>query len=154
MSNASAVHVTVFRLTRHDMSPEQAEALREAVGVLLSREGFEGPFTMSVHEHKQAVPDVQTLVGLLKEAAQKDAGDGRVPSDVAHVLVAELVLPVDMLDKALTAIKKAVQDQQIPPCYVIRANMRRDDAGNFAFNYYERVLEVKVETVRLTEPKA
>jgi hypothetical protein len=31
MSNASAVHVTVFRLTRHDMSPEQAEALHKAV---------------------------------------------------------------------------------------------------------------------------
>jgi hypothetical protein len=154
MSSASAVHVTVFRLTRHDMSPEQAEALRKAVGVLLSREGFEGPFTISVHEHRQAIPDVQTLVGLLKEAAQKDAGEGRAPSDVAHVLVAELVLPVNMLADALPAIQRAAQAKQIPPCYVIRANMKRDDAGNFTFNYYERVLEVRVETVRLTEPKA
>jgi hypothetical protein len=150
MSNASAVHVTVFRLTRHDMSPEQEEALHKAVSVLLSQEGLEGPFTTSVHEHKQAVPDVQTLVGLLKEAAQKDAGEGRVPPDVGHVLVAELVLPVDMLDKALSAIEKAVQAKQIPPCYVIRANMKRDDAGNFTFNFYERVLEVRIETVRLT----
>jgi hypothetical protein len=150
MSNASAVHVTVFRLTRHDMSPEQAEALHKAVSALLSQEGFEGPFTISVHEHKQAIPDVQTLVGLLREAAQKDAGEGRVPPDVDHVLVAELVLPVDMLEKALTAIEKAVQAKQIPPCHVIRANMRRDDAGNFTFNYYERVLAVEIKTVRLT----
>jgi len=150
MIDAKAVHVTVFRLTRHEMSQEQAEALHKAVSVLLSQEGFEGPFTISVHEHKQAIPDVQTLVGLLKEAAQKDAGEGRVPPDVGHVLVAELVLPVDMLDKALTAIKKAVQDKQIPPCHVIRANMRRDDAGNFTFNFYERVLEIEIKTVRLT----
>jgi hypothetical protein len=150
MSNASAVHVTVFRLTRHEMSQEQAEALHKAVSALLSQEGFEGPFTIGVHEHKQAIPDVQTLVGLLREAAQKDAGEGRVPPDVDHVLVAELVLPVDMLEKALTAIEKAAQAKQIPPCYVIRANMRRDDAGNFTFNYYERVLEIEIKTIRLT----
>ncbi|MBO9362335.1 MAG: hypothetical protein J7452_09055 [Thermoflexus sp.] len=150
MSSASAVHVTAFRLTRHDMSPEQAEALHKAVEVLLGQLGIEGPFTISVHEHKQAVPDAQTLVGLLGEAAQKDAGEGKVPSDVAHVLVAELVLPVNMLADALPAIQRAAQAKQIPPCYVIRANMKRDDAGNFTFNYYERVLEVRVETVRLT----
>jgi hypothetical protein len=150
MSNASAVHVTVFRLTRHEMSQEQAEALHKAVSALLSQEGFEGPFTISVHEHKQAIPDVQTLVGLLREAAQKDAGEGRATSDAAHVLVAELVLPVNMLADALLAIQRAVQAKQIPPCYVIRANMKRDDAGNFTFNYYERVLAVEIKTVRLT----
>jgi hypothetical protein len=150
MSNASAVHVTVFRLTRHDMSPEQAEALHKAVEALLGQLGFEGPFTINVHEYKQSIPDVQTLVDLLKEAAQKDAGEGRVPPDVSHVLVAELVLPVDMLEKALSAIEKAVQAEQIPPCYVIRANMRRDNEGNFTFNFYERVLAVEIKTVRLT----
>jgi hypothetical protein len=150
MSNASAVHVTVFRLTRHDMSPEQAEALHKAVEVLLGQLGLEGPFTINVYEHKQAIPDVQTLVGLLREAAQKDAGEGRASSDVGHVLVAELVLPVDMLEKALAAIEKAVQAEQIPPCYVIRANMRRDNEGNFTFNFYERVLAVEIKTVRLT----
>jgi hypothetical protein len=66
------------------------------------------------------------------------------------VLVAELVLPVNMLADALLAIQMAVQAKQIPPCYVIRANMRRDDAGNFTFNYYERVLEIEIKTIRLT----
>jgi hypothetical protein len=154
MSNVQAVHVTVFRLTRHDMSPEQAAALHEAVEVLLRRAGFGGPFTTNIHEHKQTVPDAQTLVGLLKEAAQKDAGEGRVPSDVAHVLVAELVLPVNMLAEALSAIQKAVQAKQIPLCYVIRANMKRDNAGSFSFDFYEQVLEVKVVTEQLTKPKA
>jgi len=154
MSGAQAVHVTVFRLTRHEMSQEQAEALHEAVSVLLSQEGFEGPFTISVHEHKQTIPDAQTLVGLLKEAAQKDAGEGKVPSDVAHVLVAELVLPVNMLADALLAIWRAVQTKQIPPCFVIQADMKRDDAGNFSFNFYKQVLEVNVVTKQLTKPRA
>jgi hypothetical protein len=153
MSNTSAVHVTVFRLTRHDMSPEQAAALHEAVEVLLRQEGFEGPFTTSIHEYKQTIPDAQTLVGLLKEAAQKDAGEGKVPSGVAHVLVAELVLPVNMLADALSAIQKAAQTKQIPPCYVIQADMKRDDAGNFFFNFYKRVLKVDVVTEQLTKPR-
>jgi hypothetical protein len=154
MIGAKAVHVTIFRLTRHDMSPEQAEALHEAVGVLLGRAGFEGPFTTNIHEYKQTIPDAQTLVGLLKEAAQKDAGEGKVPSDVAHVLVAELVLPVNMLADALSAIQKAMQAKQIPPCYVIQADMQRDDEGKFSFKFYKRVIKVDVVTEQLTKPRA
>jgi hypothetical protein len=58
------------------------------------------------------------------------------------------------LAEALSAIQKAVQAKQIPPCYVIQADMKRDDAGNFFFNFYKQVLKVDVVTEQLTKPRA
>jgi hypothetical protein len=154
MSNASAVHVTVFRLTRHGMTPEQEQALQEAIGNLLQRHGYAGTYSLSIHEHKGTVANAQEVIGLIEQAARQDAGDGKVPPGVSHVIVVEPVLPIQMLDELIRAIKKAMQEGKIPPCYVVRARMKRDDAGNFFFDSYEQVIEVKVETVPLTEPKA
>jgi hypothetical protein len=154
MSDVHAVHVTVFRLTRHEMSDEQRQALQEAIGKLLQKEGYGGTYSMSIHEHKGAVSNVQEVIGLIEQAAREDAGGGKVPPGVSHVIVVEPVLPIQMLAELLQAIQRAVQEKKIPPCYVIRANMRRDDAGNFFFNFYERVLAVEVRTVPLTEPKS
>ncbi len=154
MSDAQAVHVTVFRLTRHGMTPEQEQALQEAIGALLQRHGYAGAYSLSIHEHKGAVANVQEVIGLIEQAAREDAGGGKVPPGVSHVVVVEPVLPIQMLDELIRATKKAMQEGRIPPCYVIRANMRRDDAGNFYFNFYEQVLEVRVEAVKLTEPRA
>jgi hypothetical protein len=153
MSDVQAVHVTVFRLTRHEMSDEQRQALQEAVGNLLQRYGYAGTYSLSIHEHKGAVANAQEVIDLIEQAARKDAGGGRVPPGVSHVVVVEPVLPIQMLDELLRGIKKAMQEGRIPPCYVIRANMKRDDAGNFFFNYYEEVLAVRVETAQLTEPR-
>jgi hypothetical protein len=153
MSDVQAAHVTVFRLTRHEMSDEQRQALQEAIGNLLQRHGYAGTYSLSIHEHKGAVANAQEVIGLIEQAARQDAGDGKVPLGVSHVIVVEPVLPIQMLDELIRGIKKAMQEGKIPPCYVVRAQMKRDDAGNFFFNFYEQVLEVKVETVRLTEPK-
>jgi hypothetical protein len=153
MSDVQAVHVTVFRLTRHEMSDEQRQALQEAIGKLLQNHGYAGTYSLSIHEHKGAVANAQEVVGLIEQAAREDAGGGRVPPGVSHVVVVEPVLPIQMLDELLRGIKKAMQEGRIPPCYVIRANMKRDNEGNFFFNYYEEVLAVKVETVQLTEPR-
>jgi hypothetical protein len=153
MSDVQAAHVTVFRLTRHEMSDEQRQALQEAIGNLLQRHGYAGTYSLSIHEHKGAVANAQEVIGLIEQAARQDAGDGKVPPGVSHVIVVEPVLPIQMLDELIRGIKKAMQEGKIPPCYVVRAQMKRDDAGNFFFNFYEQVLEVKVETVRLTEPK-
>jgi hypothetical protein len=153
MSDVQAAHVTVFRLTRHEMSDEQRQALQEAIGNLLQRHGYAGTYSLSIHEHKGAVANAQEVIGLIEQAARQDAGDGKVPPGVSHVIVVEPVLPIQMLDELIRGIKKAMQEGKIPPCYVVRAQMKRDDAGNFFFNSYEQVLEVKVETVRLTEPK-
>jgi hypothetical protein len=153
MSDVRAVHVTVFRLTRHEMSDEQRQALQEAIGKLLQNHGHAGTYSLSIHEHKGTVSNAQEVIGLIEQAARKDAGGGSVPPGVSHVVVVEPVLPIEMLSELLQDIENAIQKGRIPPCYVIRANMKRDNAGNFFFNYYEEVLAVKVETTRLTEPR-
>jgi hypothetical protein len=154
MSDAQAVHVTVFRLTRHGMTPEQGQALQEAIGKLLQRHGYAGTYSMSIHEHKGAVANAQEVIGLIEQAARQDAGGGKVPPGVSHVVVVEPVLPIQMLDELIRAIEKAMKEGKIPPCYVIRARMNRDNEGNFSFECYEQVLKVDVVTFRLTEPKA
>jgi hypothetical protein len=154
MSDVQAVHVTVFRLTRHEMSDEQRQALQEAIGNLLQMHGYAGTYSMSIYEHKGAVANTQEAISLIEQAAREDAGGGKVPPGVSHVIVVEPVLPIQMLDELLRGTKKAMQEGRIPPCHVIRARMKRDNEGNFSFECYEEVRAVTVETVQLTKPKA
>lgn len=125
--------VSVLRITRHEASPEQMNALGEAIRKLIG-DPERGGFNINVIQFSQTLDSPEHFFQVWEES-------GRPP-------VVEVVLPINMLASILEIARR--QGLNI---HFIRAIMNRVDLGGggvkFEFAGYERVIKVEVVTERL-----
>ncbi|MEM2831896.1 MAG: hypothetical protein QXT16_04470 [Candidatus Caldarchaeum sp.] len=125
--------VSVLRITRHEASPEQMNALREVTRKLIG-DPERGDFNINVIQFTQTLESPEHFFQVWNE-------NGRPP-------VVEVVLPINMLASILEIARR--QGLNI---HFIRAIMNRVDLGGgevrFEFAGYEKIVKVEVVTERL-----
>lgn len=125
--------VSVLRITRHEASPEQMKALKDAVRKLVGVPE-KGDFNINVIQFPQTLNSPEHFFQVWEE-------NGKPP-------VVEVVLPINMLASILESIRRQGLD-----VHIIRAIMNRVDLGGgevrFEFAGYEKVIKVEVVTERL-----